>query len=67
MTNLKGNHDFGVFMKAVASNVSNDNERLIKAPQGDEYLRGQVFALSSLLEDVNTAPEKLAKARLPKT
>jgi len=64
---LRANPDFGIVIQTIADHTSICNERLIKAPQGDEFLRGQVFAYSTLLEEINTAPEKLEKALRPKT
>lgn len=66
-TNLRGIPDFMEFLGGVADHCANQNEALIKQPEGDEYLRGQVFALSDLLEAVNNAPEKLTRAKQPKT
>ncbi len=64
---MQGNHDFKVFMSAVAIACSVNNEKLIKSPEANEYLRGQVFALSSLLESVNGAPRILERMTKPKT
>ncbi len=67
VVSMQGNQEFKVFMSAVAIACSQNNEMLIKAPEGNEYLRGQVFALSSLLESVNGAPHMLARMNKPKT
>ncbi len=67
INNLRGNPDFGVLMASIADNAGTGNERLIRQATGDEYLRGQVFALSDLLETVNKAPGNLKKALGPKT
>ena len=67
ITHLRGNPDFRIFVEAIADHTSSSNERLIKASQGDEHLRGQVYALSTLLEEINTAREKFEKAQGPKS
>jgi hypothetical protein len=64
---LRRNRDFSVFVNAVATHCSTLNEKLLKLPQGDEYLRGQVFAYSALLEALNEASTNLERAKKPKT
>lgn len=64
---LMGNRDFTVLMQAIASTCQIDNERLIKNPEANEYLRGQVFALTDLLESINNASTKFQQAKQPKT
>lgn len=64
---LRGNRDFSVLMQAIASTCQVENERLLKAPEGNEYLRGQVFALTDLLETINDASKKLEMAKRPKS
>ncbi len=65
--NLRRNSDFGAFMALISTHVGVLNERLIKQPVGDEYLRGQVFALSDLLGTVNEAVANIERANQPKT
>jgi len=64
---LRGNRDFAVLMNAVAGQCSTENERLLKLPESNEYLRGQVFALTDFLETMNGAIKKLERAKQPKT
>jgi hypothetical protein len=63
----QGNRDFAVFMKAIADHCSEINERHIKSPESSEYIRGQVFAFSDILETVNGASEKIKRLQQPKT
>ena len=67
VVNLRGNADFAALMGAIAEHTSKLNEHHIKQPVGDEYLRGQLYNSSALLEAVNGAAEQLKKAALPKT
>ena len=59
--------DFGVFINAIADECAKLDENHIKRPEGSEYLRGQVYALTMLLESVNKAKHNLELAKQPKT
>ena len=66
VANQRQSPDFVTFMTAVADECSKLNEMLIKRPEGSEYLRGQVYALSLLLETVSKSSENFELAKQPK-
>ncbi len=67
ISNLRGSSEFATVMNAIAKHCSTENERHLKATIGSEYLRGQVFALSDLLDSINSAQSKLQQHKQPKT